>query len=453
MNVPNNLMISREVEHHPRVIQIKNKILQYNPSAVISIVDSNRPEYPDATDAAERFHAMKDTLVLCSRRGSFIETFASPGQIVEGPATMVKTLMNCGYKCEFCYLARTAIRQQWQKVYVNLENLEQEMINEIPIHTGVMSLLSAYSAYTAEHLDKIPAGFKELSDEIRDSLSRKGERRVTEDEVYSFIHGNLGDLLLRLECTLSKEKFFDVKKALKLFFDKNRVLPFSFNVSEYSDILGIEHIAGHLDFLMGIIHRNPQMKMHFFTKSANQQALLKHDADLRVKVVMNFNTDFAINNYEHGTPSLSERINALKAIHENGTYMSVVHIEPAFIYPGSEQDYLNLINQIFSVVDLSKIEKVTFGMVRYTGQLMHQIRKLYPDSEILDVHELIAPDYSNDRIRYEFDERVKFYQAMIAEVRKFSNCRINLGAENPEIWNELKLDNRPVTDRVFYQPN
>ena len=452
MYIPKNLWITDEVKNSPSVHQIKNRVLQLNPKVKIEIVSSNRPEYPDADNEAERFHSMKDTLLLCNRRGSFIETFASPGHIVEGPATMVKSLMNCCYKCEYCYLARTALRQMWQKVYVNMGQLEQEMLNEVPIHTGLMTLLSSFAQYEGEQLLKIPSGFKELSDSIRNELSKKGTVKITDSDVFDFMHTNLGDILLRLDCTLSKEKFFTVKDLFEENFDANKQLPFSFNISEYSDILGIEHIAGHLDFLMGIIHRNPHLRMKFFTKSANSAALLKHNGDRRVSITMNFNTEHCIANFEHGTASLSERISALQNIQKNGTYLSVVHLEPIIMYPNYEKDYKNLIGKIFKKVNPNGIEKVALGMVRYTGQLIGLVKKLYPDSDILDNDlELVKPEYGYDRYRYDIDDRINFYRVMITEIRKYSKCRITLGAELPDVWEALKLDSSKVINSVFHQ--
>jgi len=452
MYKPKNLWITDEVKDLPQVIQIKNKILQLDPNVNIKVVFSNRPEYVGAENDVDRFHEMKQTLLLCKRRGSFIETFASPGHIVEAPATMVKTLMNCCSKCEYCYLARTAIRQQWQKIYVNFDQLEQEMLNEVPIHTGLMTILSAYSQYEGEPLLKIPKGFKELSDSIRNELSKKGSMKVAESDVFEYLFSNLGDILLKLDCTLARDRFFDVKKMFENNFKANKIIPFSFNVSEYSDILAIEHIAGHLDYLMGIINRNPQLKMHFFTKSANSAALLKHHGDNRVKITMNFNTDYAIENYEHGTPSLKERINALQAIQTNGTFLSVVHLEPAIMYPDYKKDYMNLIGKIFKKVDPNKIDKVVIGMVRYSGQLLHHAKKLYPDSDMLDnAFEFVEPEYRGDRYRYDFDERIKFYKMMIAEIRKYSDCKITLGAENPDVWEALKMNTADVLQRAFVQ--
>ena len=452
MYTPNNLLITDEVKNFPQVNQIKNRILLLNPNVNIKIVSSNRPEYDNAENEVERYFAMKDTLLLCNRRGSFIETFASPGHIVEGPATMVKTLMNCCYECEFCYLARTALRQQWQKIYVNLDQLEQEMINEVPIHTGLMTVLSAFSQYQGETLLKIPMGFKVLSDSIRNELSKKGSIKVSNSDVFDYLYSNLGEILLNLDCTLTKERFFEAKNMFENNFALNKALPFSFNVSEYSDILGIEHIAGHLDILMGIIHRNPQLKMRFFTKSANSAALLKHNADQRVTLTMNFNTEHSITNYEHGTSTLEERISALHDIQKNGTYLSVVHIEPIMVYPNFEKDYKDLIGEIFKKVDPNGIQKVALGMVRYTGQLISLIKKLYPDSDILDnEQDLVKPEYGYDRYRYDIDDRISFYKMMIAEIRKHSNCLITLGAETPDVWEAIQLDSKKVLSNVFYQ--
>ena len=446
--IPKELWITEEVKNYPSVLQITQRVQKLNPNINVKIVSSNKPEYENAYDAADRFHAMKETLLLCERRGSFLETFASPGHIVEGPGTMVKTLMNCSAKCHYCYLNRTAVRQMWQKIYVNTEHLEQELLNEVHIHTGLMAILSLLSKYQGEPLLKIPVGFKELSDDIRNKLSRRGRRKVSGSDVYAFLNDNIEEILFHLD----ENKYSVKKRDLKNVFNQNKLLPFSFNVSEYSDILGIEHIAGHLDFLLDITERNPEFNLRFFTKFANVDALLKHNGNNRVKVVMNYNTPFIIDSCEHGTASLSERIEAHAALQAAGGYKSVVHIEPVITYPEYEKEYINLIHSIFKKVDPKKIDKVTLGTVRYTGQLLSLLGKFYPNSTLLDnKYELCKPIHKNDRYRYDFDERISFYKMMIAEVRRYTNCPINLGAETPDTWEALKLNPRTALDKDFYQ--
>ena len=130
----------------------------------------------------------------------------------------------------------------------------------------------------------------------------------------------------------------------------------------------------------------------------------------------------------------------------------MVLIEPAITFPGYEKEYVNLIRNIFKKVDPKKIDKVALGMVRYTGQLLSFLGDFYPDSGLIDnKYELKRPIYGYDRYRYDFDERVSFYQMMIAEIRKYTKCPITLGAENPEVWEALKLNPQTILDKEFYQ--
>lgn len=449
--IPDNLWIAEDAQNYPLVPDIIKRIQKLDPKVKPVIVSCNRPEYENAYDATDRFHEMKNTLLLCARSGSFLETFASPGHIVEGPATMVKTIMNCCGGCHVCYLNRTAVRQQWQKIYVNHDNLEQEMLNEVHIHKGLMTILSLASKYSGEPLLKIPKGFKELADDFRNKLSAKGRKEVDMIDVRYMLEKNISKILPQLIDNLDGKTFSVSRSVLESTLGR-QIMPFSINVSEYGDIAGIDHIAGHLDILLGIVERNPALNIHFFTKFANTDALLRHEGDNRVKVVMNYNPQSIIDAYEPGTASLKERINVHAAIQAKGGYKSVVHIEPAFIYPGSEKDYRNLIRDIFKKVDPKRIEKVTLGMVRYTGQLMTFIERFYPQSNILDNrYELEKPEYGNDRYRYQFEERLAFYKMMIAEVRNYTKVPINLGAETPEIWEGLKLNPQSVLDKEFYQ--
>ena len=283
------------------------------------------------------------------------------------------------------------------------------------------------------------------------TLSSCGKKTVTNKTVFQYIKDNLPEILTELGCKANAKKISNLQQSLKAIFSANEKLSFSHNISEYSDMLGIEHITGHLDHILGIVERNKQLNVHLFTKFGNIDTLLKRNGDNRVKIVMNYNPQSIIDSYEPGTSSLSERIEAHTALQAKGGYKTVVLIEPIMMYKGYIKDYIQLLRDIFKKVDPSKLEKVALGMVRYSTQLITIIENLYPDSNIFEnKDELIKPEESYDRYRYDYDERISCYAQLIEEIRKHTNCPITLGAENPEVWDDLQLDSKKAISREFY---
>lgn len=439
MYKPDKILVYDGVSNDPMTLDILSRIERLYPNTAIQYVNNRRPELPAHLDAAGRFHEMKKTLVLSDRNTPFIETFASPGNIVENMGTMIKTVFNCSANCHFCYLQRTAIRQQWQRVYVNLNDLEKQMKNELIINSINKTVLSAYCDYKGGQIFKIPAGFKQYSDNIRNKLTDKD--LLNNLFAVDYLKNILADALLTLVGDLDRTIFEKVKANLKTYYKNNQNSELEFNVSEYSDILGIEHIAGHLEYYMKLIESNKEFRIRFFTKFSNVDNLLKYPGHGRVKIVMNLNTKRMIDEYEIDTSRLNERLEALRDIQEAGGFNIRLQFEPIFTYPGDEKEYCKLIDEVFKYVDINRVDEISVGTVRYTKQLMNVIRNNYTDTTLFDSnHYLEAPENSKDRYRYPVEERIRLYTAMSKQIRKHGEVKIKLGAETPEIWKLMDIN-------------
>ncbi len=360
MYKPKRVLIYRGVKNSPYTIQIVDSIKKLDENIPIEYVDSRRPDLPDYMDAADRFHYMKETLVLSDRTSSFIETFASPGQIVENLGTMVKSLFHCSANCHYCYLQRTALRQQWQRIYVNLDELGKQMKSELVINRINRVILKAFENYKGEQLLKIPSGFKEYTDSIRSDLLK--QENLTDAYAIKHLKIILADALLYLNKDLDRDILTEIKNNVRHTYKLIRQTPLEFNVGEYSDILGIEHIAGHLDYFMNLVQKNKDFRIKFSTKFTNIDSLLKYPGDDRVKITMDLSTLRMIDEYEKGTSPLKERLEAIREIQNTGGYIINVRLEPMFCFQGDEKEYTDLIDKTFQVVDIKKINKITLGL-------------------------------------------------------------------------------------------
>lgn len=390
-----------------------------------------------ASSEADRFRYLKETLVITTRKTTpFITTFASPGKIVEDIGSILTLGWHCVYNCNFCYLIGSSYQRQWQEIYVNLDELERQMVLEKYVHNSILTLWTMLSNYSNEPLLKIPENLKKTADWIRGNFIRKNID--TDEAAVDFLENNYSKLLNKLKKS-EIENESSLKNKINEFYTSNKNHIPWLNVSEYFDFLGIDPLTNFSSDLMKILEKHPEIRLSMRTKSANVEDILKYKAQGNVKIAMNFNTQYAIDNYEIDTDSLKDRLEAAIKIQNAGGFRLKIVVEPILVYDGYESDYLDLIDQIMENIDLEKIEDFSFGCIRYKTKLINHINEVYPGNNLNNSDSNLI-NYAKDRIRYDERIRKNIYSKIIKKLKVHTDLVMRLAAETPEMWEALKLN-------------
>jgi len=377
---------------------------------------------------------MKDTIVIAFRGDPFIETFASPGRIFEKPNTVIKSVVNCCLECDFCYLQTFAIRQKWQKTYVNQDDLENEILNEMVLDPLFRTILSVVQKLNGYNFYKIPENFDKVCNKIRKSLNGKNRKLLSENTVKNYLRTNLETMLNGMDLEYDFKEFKKLFPILDTIFTKNKIHKPVFVISEYSDLLAIDHISDHFTFFMNLIQKYADLKISFRTKDSDVDRVIKNNGMDRVLVTIQLDPDYVINKYQKGTSTLQERIqSAVKVLNATGFKIKIA-IEPIIFYKGFEKDYVGIIQEFAKHIDMNKVDSFDIGCLRASGRLQAEIEKNYPHTDILNLEHPLEKPVGEKKWRYPLAERIKIYKLLIDEIRKYSNSRISLGAENPEAW-------------------
>ena len=228
-------------------------------------------------------------------------------------------------------------------------------------------------------------------------------------------------------------------------YAKNASSKLSINISEYSDVVGLDPITHQLDELMQLVQNDPDFHIKFRTKSANIHNLLNYDGKGQVQVTFGLNTPFVTNKYEKDSSGLDEMIAAINALIERGGYDIQISIEPIIKYDGYEADYRKLIRRLKKEVKLSVISKIKVGTVRYKTRLKNYISQTHPRSGLVSRDQcLLEPEKGDKRWRYSKEERIKIYNIIKDELKDVPSIKLGLGSENPEIWDEIGLDKNDI---------
>ncbi|MCA9401271.1 MAG: hypothetical protein KC713_06565 [Candidatus Omnitrophica bacterium] len=202
------------------------------------------------------------------------------------------------------------------------------------------------------------------------------------------------------------------------FFDKFREYRQDVRVGsgELTDSLIFDHLTEFSVQIVDFFRGYPKSSFEFKTKSNNISLLTSIKGTENVVISWSMNPQFIIQETEHYTANLNERLNAAKECAEAG-YKVAFHFDPIIVYAHWRQDYQDLIRQIFSQIPKSKIAWLSIGTLRMTLGLKRIIENRFPDNFILNDEFLVGHD---GKLRYSNRVRAQIYQSMKKWITAYS---------------------------------
>lgn len=218
------------------------------------------------------------------------------------------------------------------------------------------------------------------------------------------------------------------------FLSCHRKSFFRVGTGELTDSLALDPYIGLSDQLVPFFAEQPNALLELKTKSDHIERLLPLDPRGRVVVSWSMNPQRVIDSEEHGTASLDDRLGAAYRCQEAG-YKLGFHFDPIIEYPGWEQDYQELVERIFSVVDHRRTSWISMGVLRYTPGLKRVMRQRFPRTQILSGEQVLCAD---GKFRYFQPLRVSIYRKMLQWIREASpTVFVYLCMESREVWEQV----------------
>ena len=247
---------------------------------------------------------------------------------------------------------------------------------------------------------------------------------------YCFLQGYQNVAGIILPCNLidflNREKINPVNN--KMFF-----LP-RIGSGEFTDSLIFDDITLFSCDIVKFFKDNKNISFEFKTKSVNINNLLKIGGQENIVVSWSVNTKKMIQENEHCTPQLEERLKAAQKCVKAG-YSVGFHFDPVILYSNWKQEYKQTIEEIFDFIDIKYIKWISIGSLRMVSSLKKIIENRFVDNKILDEELLLSCD---NKLRYEENTRVKIYKYLVEEIKKKNkNVIVYLCMENSGIWNKI----------------
>jgi spore photoproduct lyase len=176
------------------------------------------------------------------------------------------------------------------------------------------------------------------------------------------------------------EIFDSIKKHISRSSDRLT----TFEVASTGDPLAIEHITGSLARTIEFFGTLDKARLRVVTKFNNVDSLLGLKHNSRTRFRLSINSRYVIENFEHNTASLDERIEAASKLAAAGYPIGFI-VAPIMIYDRWKEDYLELFEKLGIRLDRVKsTEPVTFELIqhRFTPVAKKVILERFPNTRL-----------------------------------------------------------------------
>jgi spore photoproduct lyase len=226
----------------------------------------------------------------------------------------------------------------------------------------------------------------------------------------------------------------DILEEAHKLLSRHRRLIFRIGTGEVTDSLALDPITGYSREIVPFFAEQPNVLLELKTKSNCVEDLLRLDSKGRVVVSWSMNPQKVIDADEHHAASLEERLVAALRCQEAG-YKLGFHFDPMIEYPGWEDDYRNVVESIFGLVDHRRVAWISMGGLRETPSLKRIMRQRFPLSRIPSGEQVLCPD---GKLRYFQPLRVSMYRKMLQWIRTASpTVFVYLCMESREVWGQV----------------
>lgn len=161
----------------------------------------------------------------------------------------------------------------------------------------------------------------------------------------------------------------------------------TFEAASTSDPVAVEHLTGSLKETIEFFGRQEQGRLRVVTKFPQIDSLLSAAHQGHTRFRFSINSEYVIQNFEHGTARLAERIAAARRIAEADYPLGFI-LAPIMRYPGWEAEYSALFAELSRQIRDAEFANISFELIQYrfTSAAKKVIFERFPDT-LLDMEE------------------------------------------------------------------
>lgn len=148
------------------------------------------------------------------------------------------------------------------------------------------------------------------------------------------------------------------------------------------DSLAFESLTGFAAAFLPFFAARPRAWLELRTKSTQIRSLLELQAIANCVVAFSFTPETAHRKLEAGVPSIESRLAAMMELAARGWRLGV-RLDPLLWSEQFEDEYLRLVDRVFSAIPIASLHSVSFGPFRLPGDFYRRMAKLMPRERLL----------------------------------------------------------------------
>jgi spore photoproduct lyase len=212
-------------------------------------------------------------------------------------------------------------------------------------------------------------------------------------------------------------------------FSENAV--YRIGTGEFTDSMIWERWTNLSDLLVPKFAKQSRSILELKTKTVAIEALKRLRHNRKTIAAWSLNTEKVIQTEERRTASLQARLRAAAECESYG-YPLAFHFDPMVIYEGCEEDYRQVIREIFSYVSPENIVWISLGTFRFMPPLKSIIQKRFPASKIVYGEFISGLD---GKMRYFKPLRIRLCQKMVSWIKETApDVLVYFCMEDDEVW-------------------
>ena len=147
------------------------------------------------------------------------------------------------------------------------------------------------------------------------------------------------------------------------------------------DSLANEPVTRFTEYFVPLLADIDNAWMELRTKSTQVRTLLRMQPLPRVVVAFSFSDRHSHARLEHGVPSIARRIDAMRRLQQAGWPVGL-RLDPVVYHSRYQDEFVALLDQIFSVVDADSLHSASLGGFRLTRDHFRNLSRLYPEEPL-----------------------------------------------------------------------
>jgi spore photoproduct lyase len=147
------------------------------------------------------------------------------------------------------------------------------------------------------------------------------------------------------------------------------------------DSLANDPLTRFVEYFVPVFAELGNSWMELRTKSTQIRQLLKLEPCSRVVTAFSFTDQHSHRKLEHGVASIKKRLDAMLALVE-ADWPIGLRLDPIIYHSNYQSEFVQLLQQIFSVIDATALHSVSLGAFRLPKNNYKQVHRLYPDEPL-----------------------------------------------------------------------